>query len=135
MQLTKNSVNSNIPLTLSEKTTIENPYYLFEFINEYTNVKYYQIFTDVSVPGAARERSNLFNIEVVDSAAGANQIVLGNIGLYKYNIYEQASSTNLDPALSGAIVEERRMRLIDSSDDVSIYIAHETVITYVAHEQ
>lgn len=122
-------------LTLVEKTTISDPFYLFEFINDYTNQKFYQIFTDISVPGPARERTNLFNIEVVDSGAGANQIVLGVIGLYKYNIYEQESSSNLDPDNSGKIVQEGPLRLIDSNDDISIYKQHEVEILYKAHEQ
>ncbi len=135
MLLTKASLNPNIDLTLLEKTTIDDPFYLFEFINDYTNQKFYQIFTDVSVVGVARDRTNLFNIEVVPAGAGANQIVLGNIGIYKYNIYQQASNSNLDPALSGAIVQEGSMRLIDSDDDVGVYVEHEVEVTYKAHEQ
>lgn len=135
MNLKKNTVNENVDLTLVEKTTIEDPYYLFEFINDLTGVKYYQVFTDVSIPGPQRERSNLFNIEVVNSGAGANQIILGNIGTYEYNIYEQSSPTNLDPALAGDIVEEGIMKLTDDTDAEGIYIEHEPDITYVAHEQ
>lgn len=133
MLLTKSSTNDNVALSLLEKTTIPNPFYLFEFIANFTHVKYYQIFTDVSVVGVQRDRSNLFNIEVVNSGAGANQIVLGNVGLYKYNIYEQTSSTNLDPLLSGDIVEEGGLKLIDNED--SIYTQHEVEVFYVAHEQ
>jgi hypothetical protein len=134
MLLEKNAINENVDLTLVEKTTIDDPVYLFEFINNYTGVKYYQIFTDVSVPGVQRERSNLFNIEVVNSGAGANQIVLGNVGLYKYNVYEQTSTTNLDPANTDGIVEEGWMRLIED-DGESIYVEYNPEITYVAHEQ
>lgn len=79
MILLKNSVNT-VSLTLVEKTTLPNPYYLFEFQNIYTRKKYFQIFTDVSVSGEARTRANEFNIEVVDSGSGANKIILGDIG-------------------------------------------------------
>ena len=82
MILQKSTNNTNVPLTLYEKTTLSPVYYLFEFENDQTKVKYYQIFTDVSVAGSARKRSNLFNIEVVNSGSGANKIVLGNTGLY-----------------------------------------------------
>jgi len=115
-----------------EKSTLVNPYYLFEFTSDMTGVKYYQIFTDVSVAGEARTRSNLFNIEVVNSGSGANKIILGNVGLYHYAIYEQASSSNLDPDLATGIVERGIMRLIDN--EASIYIQKETEVTYVAHE-
>ncbi len=133
MQLKKNFANTNIPLTLKEKTTIDNPVYLFEFRNDTTGKKYFQIFTDVSVPGAQRDRSNLFNIEVINTGIGANKIILGNVGQYGYIIYQQTSTTNLDPDLAEGVVERGRMRLVD--DEESIYIEHEIEIEYVAHEQ
>jgi hypothetical protein len=133
MVLQKGINNENVALTLYEKTTLQDPYYLFEFEDNYTKVKYYQIFTDVSVDGPARQRANLFNIEIVSSGAGANQIVLGNAGLYNLIIYEQVSSSNLDPSNATGIVERIPVRII--GDDNSIYVSHETVVTYVAHEQ
>lgn len=131
MILQKATNNTNVALTLYEKTTLSPVYYLFEFQNDQTKVKYYQIFTDVSVAGSARERSNLFNIEVINSGSGANKIILGNRGLYHYTIYEQSSSSNLDPT-GLTIVERGQMRLIDG--ETSQYVAHEIEITYVAHE-
>lgn len=131
MILQKSTNNTNIALTLYEKTTLSPVYYLFEFQNDQTKVKYYQIFTDVSVAGSARERSNLFNIEVINSGSGANKIILGNTGLYHYTIYEQSSSSNLDPT-GLTVVERGQMRLVDS--ETSQYIAHEIEITYVAHQ-
>lgn len=130
--LTKNSTNPNQVFTLAEKTTIVNPYYLFEFQNDTTKVKYYQIFTDVSVVPISERIWNIFNIEVIATGSGSNKIILGNIGLYHYAIFEQASSSNLVPT-GLTIVERGIMRLIDSED--SIYIQHEIVVTYVAHEQ
>ena len=135
MQLRKSTVNTNVPLTLEEKTTLTGTvYYLFEFENDTTKVKYYQIFTDVSVVGVARQNSNLFNIEVINSGSGSNKIILGNVGQYHYTIYEQASSTNLDPDLASGIVERGMMWLSDATDR-SIYIQHEIEVTYIAHEQ
>lgn len=135
MLLTRGQNNTNVPLTLAEKTTLTGTfYYLFVFQNDYTKVKYYQIFTDVSTAGAARQRSNLFNIEVITSgSASANQILLGNIGLYTYTIYAQSSSSNLDPDSADEFVEQGVMRLIDSED--SIYVQYDFDVTYVAHEQ
>ncbi len=133
MVLEKGTINTNIALTLFEKTTLSTPYYLFEFENNYTKQKYYQVFTDVSVAGAARERANLFNIELVSSGAGANQIVLGNNGLYNLLVWEQTSPTNLDPTLATAVVQRTEVRVV--GDEASIYTSHNTVITYKAHEQ
>lgn len=135
MQLRKSTVNTNVPLTLEEKTTLTGTvYYLFEFENDTTKTKYYQIFTDISVAGVARQNSNLFNIEVINSGSGANKIILGNVGQYHYTIYQQASSTNLDPDLASGIVERGMMWLSDATDR-SIYIQHEIEVTYIAHEQ
>lgn len=134
--LQKETNNTNKILTLAEKTTLENPYYLFEFQNNTTRKKYYQIFTDVSVVGEARDRANKFNIEVINSGSGANKIILGDVGLYNYTVYQQTSSTNLDPALVDGdpkVVERGQMRLIDS--EATIYIEHEIEIEYITHEQ
>lgn len=132
MILLKNSVNV-VSLTLVEKTTLPNPYYLFEFQNIYTRKKYFQIFTDVSISGEARTRANEFNIEVIDSGSGANKIILGDIGQYNYTIYEQVSDSNLNPANTTRIVERREMRLLDS--EATIYVEHEIEIEYTTHEQ
>jgi len=131
MILTKATNNTNISLTLKEKTTLYPVYYLFEFQNDQTKVKYYQIFTDVSTVTYNQRVWNVFNIEVVNSGSGANKIILGNTGLYHYTIFEQSSSSNLDPT-GLTVVERGQMRLIDS--EASQYIAHEITHTYVAHE-
>jgi len=131
MILTKSTNNTNISLTLKEKTTLYPVYYLFEFQNDQTKVKYYQIFTDVSTVTYNQRVWNVFNIEVINSGSGANKIILGNTGLYHYTIFEQSSSSNLDPT-GLTVVERGQMRLIDS--ETSQYIAHEITHTYVAHE-
>lgn len=131
MLLSKSSVNSNVALSLKEKTTLYPVYYLFEFQNDQTKVKYYQIFTDVSTVSYNQRIWNVFNIEVINSGSGANKIILGNVGLYHYTVYEQSSSSNLDPT-GLSIVERGQMRLIDNEE--TQYIAHEIEVTYVAHE-
>lgn len=131
MILTKATNNTNISLTLKEKTTLYPVYYLFEFQNDQTKVKYYQIFADVSTVTYNQRVWNVFNIEVINSGSGANKIILGNTGLYHYTIFEQSSSSNLDPT-GLTVVERGQMRLIDS--EASQYIAHEITHTYVAHQ-
>lgn len=131
MLLTKSSVNLNVALSLKEKTTLYPVCYLFEFQNDQTKVKYYQIFTDASTVTYNQRFWNIFNIEVVNSGSGANKIILGNTGLYHYAIYQQSSSSNLDPT-GLTIVERGQMRLIDG--ETTQYIAHEITREYVAHE-
>ena len=62
MKLKKSQLNQNVSLTLKEKTTISSPIYLFEFISDSTKQSNTCICQDVSTVGAARDRSNLFNI-------------------------------------------------------------------------
>ena len=97
-----------VVVTLSEKISIASPNYLFEFINNQTQQKYYCIQSDTSL---YPERYNKFNIVVKTTTPtplnGEINIPLGDE--YTYNIYEQVSSTNLNPALSGSIVENGLM--------------------------
>jgi hypothetical protein len=87
---------NTVALTLTEKTTISSAKYLFEFISVSTQQKYYCIAADTSL---YTDRYNLFTITVQVGAPnallGQLQLVLGDE--YLYNIYEQASTTNLDP--------------------------------------
>ncbi len=134
MNLQKAQINNNISLTLSEDTTLSNPIYLFEWQNDQTKVKYYAICQDVSIAGAARERSNLFNITLgVDDPLNSSLIV-GNTGRYHYFVYEQTSTTNLDPTLSDVTEPISRGTCNIFDTEPSQYNAHQITITYTAHE-
>ena len=103
------NLGSNVVVvTLSEKISISSPNYLFEFINNQTQQKYYCIQSDTSL---YPDRYNKFNIVVKTTTptplSGEINIPLGDE--YTYNIYEQVSSTNLNPALSGNVVENGLM--------------------------
>ena len=133
MNLQKATTNENVGLTLAEDTTIANPVYLFEWQNDQTKVKYYAICQDVSIAGPARERSNLFDITLgVDDPLNSS-LILGNVGRYHYFIYEQTSTTNLDPALSDNTTPISRGTCNVFDDEVSQYNAHQITITYTAH--
>ena len=132
IRLKKGETTENVVLTLTEKTTISNPNYLFEFTSDSTKQSNTCICSDLSTPGAARERANIFNItEGVDDRENGS-LILFNAGRYHYTIREQSSSTNLDPDLSGDIVERGIMLLADF--DTTQYIQHETNVTYIVHE-
>ncbi len=103
MLIEKNKTNTVI-LTLSEKTTLTNAYYLFEFISDETNNKVYFIPTDIS---PNKVRYNEFTI-----IEPTNMSL--TVGTYKYTIYEQASSSNTNP--SGLnVVEIGRVDVIGST--------------------
>lgn len=126
--LKKAAVNQNLTFTLTEKTTISNPTYLFEFESDQTFDKYYVIATVQS----STKRANIFTIEEGVNDPTNGQLILGNVGFYSYTVYAQNSTTNLDPALADEEVESGKMKLVD--DENSQYIEHEPNVTYKVHE-
>ena len=81
-------------LTLTEKVTLTNPKFLFEFINNESHVKYYCISANLS---AYKERYDSFNLQLTTSPNNLIGQLNLPVGEYDYNVYEQASTTNLDP--------------------------------------
>jgi hypothetical protein len=132
MKLNKGATTENVALSLKEKTTISSPIYLFEFISDSTSTSNTCICEDVSEAGSKRDRANLFNItEGVDDRLNSS-LILFNEGRYNYIIREQESTTNLDPDLSGDIVQRGIMILLGTAE--SPYIEHEINVTYTVHE-
>ena len=83
-------------LTLTEKTTIANPTYLFSLTHRLSNVQYNFILTDTS---AYIERYNEFAIT-------EGTTVTLDAGEYLYEIYAQTSPSNTNPALANELVEQ-----------------------------
>lgn len=112
IQITKGTTN-NVALTLTEKCTLTSPYYLFVFQSDETRNLYKFIAADTSTHP---DRYNLFAIVETDSSPDplAGEIELPIVGFYKYKVYEQTSSTNLDPALATGIVEVGKVQVIDT---------------------
>ena len=91
IRLTKGATQ-NIILTLTEKELLTNPNYLFVFTNRSANteVKFVSLNnTDIS---QYKDRYNEFSIVTNTNFATALN------GQYDYDIYEQTSTSNLNPA-------------------------------------
>ena len=117
--LQENTANI-VVLTLSEKTTINAPTYLFRFVNKQTNQEYVCIQTDTSV---FKSRYNKFTITTQSTTPNP---LLGQLKLslgdeYEYYIYAQVSTTNLDYKLSNEMVESGIMRYDKILTDRKIY--------------
>jgi hypothetical protein len=124
------NLGSNVVvLTLSEKISIASPNFLFEFINNQTQIKYYCISADLSL---YPERYNKFTIVVKTTTpsplVGEIQIPLGDE--YTYNVYEQVSSTNLVP--TGLNVVENGLMTYDKT--LATRIEKESTLTRKAYE-
>lgn len=112
IRLEQNSVN-NVIVTLTELTTQVNPFYLFEFISDDTNESKIFIALDIS-PNI--NRFNRFNIELTTSTEDLlnGVIKLPLKGFYKYKIYSQSSSTNLDISNTTELVETGKVYINDN---------------------
>lgn len=112
MIVLENGVSNKVALTLTEKATLTTPYYLFEFIDDDSNISILFTGADISTN---TNRYNEFLIEVNLSPEDLldSKIELVTKGYYKYNIYEQVSATNLLIANTTSLVENGKMYFND----------------------
>ncbi len=102
LEFKQNDTAAEMILTLTENVTIDNPYFLFVFTHVLTKNIVAFIAADESL---FIGRYNKFTINATVLFSGQP------IGEWHYKIYEQASPSNIDPALSGAILEYGKMIL------------------------
>jgi len=112
MIVLENGVSNKVALTLTEKATLTTPYYLFEFIDDDSNISILFTGADISTN---TNRYNEFLIEVNLSPEDLldSKIELVTKGYYKYNVYEQVSATNLLIANTTSLVENGKMYFND----------------------
>lgn len=86
-------------MTLTEKSTLTNPYFLFNFVSDVTGESVNFITSDLS---NYTDRYNKFLITETSGAAiyTSGTIELSPTGTWTYKVYEQTSSTNLNPLLA-----------------------------------
>ena len=83
---------SDTLVTLTESTTLTNPYYLFVFTNVSTKVQYKINVNSTSDTSLYQTRINIFSFNTITLFATAQA------GQFSYEVYEQESSSNLDPS-------------------------------------
>jgi len=95
--------NNDLIFTGLELATIVNPYYLFIFTSSNEDeVKF--VGTNISTE-ARYQKINVLNAVFNTKESGT----------WRYEVREQISSTNIDPALSGVVVEYGFMYLHDAT--------------------
>ena len=132
IKIERNTVNNRF-LTLSEKTTISNPTYLFSFVNSTTKIAKNFICPIVSTSDRGQE----FNIEEV--SAGVENLLTGKIklitnGTYDYYIYAQSSTTNLVVTDADELVEQGRV-VIDGVTEIEYVTPANDTDTYTVHQE
>lgn len=111
LKVTRGQSNS-VVFTLTEKTTLSAPYYLVVFNNLATNLLIYAICPDTSTQTT---RYNLLTIiESNTSIPLSGQVKLVE-GTYQYKVYEQSSSSNLNPLLSTSLVETGLLKSVTTA--------------------
>jgi hypothetical protein len=127
--LINENTSNTVILTLSEKTTLINVNYLFEVYNDMTNIYKYFIAQDISTN---KGRYNEFNIieSTMENLLGG-RINLITEGFYKYNVYEQASSTNLDPTLALNLIDKGKLKFVKATTSNVVYTGNQ--INYVEY--
>jgi len=103
MILLEPNKQNKVALTLSETATLAQPTFLFELQSKQTK----EVFTFIAQDGSQYPyRYNLFLIEVKPNPnplQGEVDLTIGDEYIYK--VYEQISTTNLDPALADNLLE------------------------------
>lgn len=90
MLVLNKGVTSTIVVTLTEKQLLTNPNYLFIFTGRTTNTEVAFVLLNNADLSQHKDRYNKFSI-------AHTLFTNSKIQEYVYNIYEQASTTNLDP--------------------------------------
>lgn len=118
IKITKGQANT-VVLTLTEKSTLTSPDYLFVFKSDQTEVEFIFIAADTSL---YPERYNEFTItETANPDPLDGEVELPNTKFYSYTIYEQNSATNLDPSQATGIVEVGKVEVFDTASTDNTY--------------
>jgi len=110
IEINKETVNY-VDLTLTEKATLDSPYYLFVFKSDLERAEV--IFTGKDI-STEPQRYNRF---LVYETSGTNNLTSGVVtlnptGFWTYKAYEQTSQTNLDVANTTSLVEQGKVKVI-----------------------
>jgi hypothetical protein len=120
--LTKGAT-SQIILTLKEKQTLSAPNYLFVFTHRGSNIEVKFVLLNNQDTSAFKDRFNQFSI-VTNTYFGTQ-----DSGEWEYQIYEQTSTTNTNPANATGLLETGIMRLSESTSFT--YTKHQPNNTFI----
>jgi hypothetical protein len=126
--INKNSNNEWI-LTLNELATLTNPYYLFKVTSEFKNVT--KCFIAASDLSDYPDRFNRFIITESDSEIlTSGTVSFEPTGQWLYEVYEQTSSTNLDPASADNTTPLEKGKILVIGTGGVVYKKHSSDIKY-----
>lgn len=97
-------------LTLTENVSLDDPNYLFVFTHVLTKDVIAFVLTPEDDLSSYQSRFNQFTINPITLFAGFQP------GVWGYAVYEQTSSSNINPALTGAPLEYGQLLLSRAVD-------------------
>ncbi len=103
-----NTRDSNVCLTLKEKQTLENPYYLFEVWQTPEEKQYFLQVDTSDYP----DSYNRFSLKPISSGSPINGefLVKNNTDFWNYNVYE-TETQSLDPEDATGLLETGIIRV------------------------
>lgn len=123
IQLTKGQTQY-IYLTLTEKQLLSNPNYLFIFTNRSSNIEVKFVLLNAADVSQYKDRYNKFSI-VTNTYFGSSLN-----GQWTYDVYEQVSSSNTNPA--GLNKLESGIMMLNQA--ATVYTEYATTDTYKIRE-
>jgi hypothetical protein len=126
IRINKSSIN-NIVVTLTEKTTIVNPFYLMDvYSNQTQESKVVSMGSDIS---SNKTRWNEFSITENSAEDLLNGVISLNEGTYDYFIWESAIDDNILSTATG-IVESGKLVVIGNTVTTTTYNNTKTKVVY-----
>lgn len=120
MLLINKNANNTLILTLTEKVTISNPTFLFRFTSDVTRE------TVVFIASNLSNYTDRYDEFLITETSGVTNFSSGVInlsptGFWKYEVFEQASTTNLNPAQTGSLLETGKIKVVGTDTIVTKY--------------
>lgn len=110
LELQINQAGQKIILTLVELKTLDDPYYLFVFRHIETKQEVKIVRSTADDESGFPSRYNQFNIDT-------STVFLGKpAGSWNYEVYEQESAVNTDPALATGLIEKGKLILYAAAE-------------------
>jgi len=120
--------DAKIIVTLNENRTLagDTICYLFTFTHVITKQVNSFVYSTGDDESTAQNRYNQFTLDVSNLFTGFPN------GEYHYAVYQQASSTNIDPTLSDGLVEQGKMYLKDTP--ANTFTTFQDTTTFIVYE-
>lgn len=125
LQFDQDNTAAELILTLTEFVTIPTPYYLFVFTNVTTKDQVKLVKAEIDDESQYPQRYNKFTINA--AVVFANQLS----GEWHYKVYQQSSSTNIDPDATEGVLEYGKL-ILNRATEFS-YTMYEQSQTFKAY--